>query len=187
MISYSNKSKISMRVLVPIVLLLLVGVIVIVLSGKSDVFRSKEKPAVSGNSFSTKGEINSKTKSPTVSSTNSSSAQVKKADTSSLTLVAPTGSFVSNHQPNLDGSPAPNLESSVCNTTPGATCMITFTKDGATKSLEERTADVNGSVYWDWKIQDIGLTVGIWKIQAVASLNGKSLITADAVNLKVSE
>ena len=105
---------------------------------------------------------------------------------SSATLVTPTGDFVSDHHPNLSGSPAPNLESSVCTTTPGASCKITFTKDGVTKALTPETTDLGGSAYWDWKLQDVGLTAGSWQIQAVATLNGQTMSATDAMNLVVA-
>lgn len=100
-------------------------------------------------------------------------------------LVAPTGSFVSNHSPNLDGDPAPNQMNSICRTTPGATCEIRFTKAGDTKILGPINVAANGYASWDWKLQDIGLTEGIWQIEAVARLNGKVEITRDPINLEV--
>jgi hypothetical protein len=101
-------------------------------------------------------------------------------------LLTPSGTFVSNHRPNLGGLPAPNTITSVCTTTPGATCTITFTKDGTVKQLDPRTADSEGSVYWNWKLQDIGLTTGSWKIKAVATLNGGTKTAADSLDLTVS-
>lgn len=103
----------------------------------------------------------------------------------SKTLIAPSGTFVSNHNPNLDGDPAPNLIQSVCVTTPGATCTITFTKDGTTKSLPEQTTDSEGATYWDWKVQSIGLTTGEWRIKAVAKLGSQTKTAQDSLNLKV--
>jgi len=102
------------------------------------------------------------------------------------TLIAPSGNFVSNHEPNLSGSPAPNELASVCNTTSGATCQIAFTKDGVTKALPEQVTDRGGSTYWTWKLQDIGLTAGTWSITAKATLNNQMKTTNDALNLAVS-
>ena len=101
-------------------------------------------------------------------------------------LATPTGDFVSNHHPNLSGSPAPNTMTSVCTTTSGATCTISFTKDGVTKSLAPETTDEGGSAYWNWKLQDIGLTAGTWKITATAKQGGNTKIASDALNLEVS-
>lgn len=149
----------------------------------------KTKVTKTGSQF-TKGE-------PSQSSTNSTSTsgasstsvpatQSQKTIATSAVLVAPTGDFVSNHHPNLSGSPAPNTMSSVCNTTPGASCQINFTKDGVVKSLPSEVADAGGSAYWNWKLQDYGLTSGSWQIQAVTSLNGQTKSATDALDLVVN-
>lgn len=102
-----------------------------------------------------------------------------------ITPSIPTGTFVSNHRPNLSGQPAPNVESSTCTTTPGATCKISFTKDSITKSLPIKTTDSNGNIVWDWTLQDIGLTAGEWEIEAVA-INGDQTTTAsDSILLNI--
>lgn len=105
------------------------------------------------------------------------------------TLLTPSAdSLVSNHHPNLSGSPAPNTLSSVCTTSPGASCTITFTKDGVTKSLPAQTTDRGGSTYWNnWSLQGIGLTQGSWHIQAVATLNGQTKNISDSMNLEVAQ
>ena len=109
-------------------------------------------------------------------------------DTSSAntTLIAPQGDFVSNHHPNLGGSPAPNTEQSVCNTTPGATCQIIFTKDGITQTLPSQTADSGGAAYWSWKLQDLNLTEGTWKVSAKATLGSQTKTADDALQLEVA-
>jgi hypothetical protein len=143
----------------------------------------------------TKGEIAETTNANAQESGNASgTTDSQPGDTKSASggspsavLIAPTGDFVSNHHPNLDGSPAPNTMSSVCTTTPGATCTIAFTKDGVTKSLPVQTADRGGSTYWNWKLQDIGLTAGSWKIEARAMLGGKTSTAADAMELVVAQ
>lgn len=110
--------------------------------------------------------------SPTSSSTNSSATAIQ---TSTLILIEPWGSFVSNGTPGA-GNGAPVTETSVCNTTPGATCLIQFKNvDGVIKSLEAGTADINGSVIWPlWDIKAEGFTDGAWTITATATLNGQS-------------
>ncbi|MEO6513738.1 MAG: hypothetical protein ABIO22_03665 [Candidatus Saccharimonadales bacterium] len=104
-----------------------------------------------------------------------------------LALIAPTGDFVSNHHPNLSGSPAPNTISSVCTTTPGASCTISFTKDGVTKSLPTQTTDRAGSAYWNWKLQDINLTAGSWNITAAATLSGQTKVASDPMDIVVAQ
>lgn len=122
------------------------------------------------------------------SSVGSNSAANTNASSSTggnLALISPYGSFVSNHHPNLDGSPAPSEEQSVCNTTPGASCYIQFTKEGVTKTLPTETADSNGVVSWSWDINQAGFTTGSWQITAIASLNGQTKTTQDPMSLEV--
>jgi hypothetical protein len=100
-------------------------------------------------------------------------------------LLPPTGDFVSNHHPNLSGSPAPNTMTSVCDTTPGASCSIFFTLNGTTKSLPTETVDSGGSAYWGWTLQSIGLTTGSWVIHATVSLEGQTKTATDAMTLTI--
>lgn len=103
------------------------------------------------------------------------------------TPTAPIGTFISNHRPNLSGSPAPSQETSTCTTTPGAECRIEFTKDGVTKVLPAKKTDQNGNVNWsNWNIQDIGLTAGTWKVTVIASNGSLNSSTVDATDLVVS-
>jgi|SRR3990167_7866774 len=97
----------------------------------------------------------------------------------------PSGTFVSNHRPNLDGQPAPNQMNSVCKTTPGVTCEIRFTKDGQTKTLGPSRVGGDGYVSWDWALQDIDLTEGVWQIEAIAMNVDKTSRTKDPVALEV--
>jgi len=100
---------------------------------------------------------------------------------------APYGDFVSNHHPNLGGKPAPSNMVSVCNTTPGATCYIAFTKDGVVKKLDPQTTDGNGAAYWRWDVKDADLTSGTWEVKAVANLNNKTVSVTDAQKLEVQQ
>lgn len=124
-------------------------------------------------------------------STNEPSHETKDKNDSSANssapLKTPTGTFVSNHHPNLSGSPAPNQIQSVCATTSGAQCQILFTKDGVTKSLPTQTTDRGGAAYWTWKLQDVGLTAGSWKVQAKATLGSQTQTADDAATLEVSQ
>ncbi len=169
------------------------------LSNTTHLFHKKSSQPISASAY-TKGEPStsssksSMTTNSTSSTSNSTSSEPGDQKSSSgggssadTTLLVPSGDFVSNHSPNLSNSPAPNEISSVCTTTPGATCTITFTKDGVTKSLPQQTTDRGGSTYWDWKLQTVGLTVGTWQINAVATLNGQTKSAADAINLNVAE
>ncbi|HSW98361.1 MAG TPA: hypothetical protein VLF71_00835 [Candidatus Saccharimonadales bacterium] len=115
-----------------------------------------------------------------------STGATSPAPGSTATLTAPQGNFVSNHHPNLGGTPAPNSEQSVCNTTPGAICEIIFTKDGVTKSLQPQTADSGGAAYWSWKLQDVGLTAGSWHVSAQSTLGSQNKTADDAITLEVA-
>ena len=89
--------------------------------------------------------------------------------------------YVSNHEPN---SKADMLQS-VCVTSPGAVCTISFSRNGLIRSLPSTTADSYGSVYWTWSPQERGLSSGSWVISAKASLNGKTTSSQDVINLQV--
>ena len=100
-------------------------------------------------------------------------------------LLVPYGNFVSNHNPGQDG--APTTETSVCITTPGASCYIKFTNgDGVVKTLAAGTVDSTGAVYWNnWDVKTAGFTNGTWQIEAVASLNDQTKSTKDDKPLQV--
>ena len=100
----------------------------------------------------------------------------------------PLGTFVSNHYPNLSGSPSPNIETSTCTTTPGAKCQIRFTQNNVIKYLPLQTTDANGNTNWSsWKLQDIGLTEGSWKVSAIATNGSKQSVANDSINLEVAK
>ena len=151
-------------------------------------------PTVGGASVnSSKGEAATRTRPQSTTSDSSSSSQpgdTKNNQDSSTTaseLITPSGDFVSNHHPNLSGSPSPYTMTSVCTTTPGAKCTIQFVSGDTTKSLQPQTTDRGGSAYWNWKLQDIDMTAGTWKVKAVATLNGKTVSAYDALDLVVSQ
>jgi cytoskeletal protein RodZ len=138
----------------------------------------------------TKGDQGQSSPAKSNASTGSDSSHETKDNnetpsSSSQPLKQPEGTFVSNHHPNLSGSPAPNTMQSTCETTSGATCQILFTKDGITKSLPAQATDQGGAAYWTWKLQDIGLTQGTWKVQAKAVLGNQTKTADDATNLEV--
>ena len=105
----------------------------------------------------------------------------------SATPNQPSGVFVSNHRPNISGKPYPSQINSTCTTTPGTTCVITFTKNGETKSLTPQKTDANGNTSWNWDIKDIGLTAGTWKIKAIASNGDLSSETLDPIEMVISD
>ncbi|NDC22199.1 hypothetical protein EBZ57_02400 [bacterium] len=105
------------------------------------------------------------------------------ATSSSSELTKPYGTLVSNHKPGQNGSDL-NMQSQ-CITTPGAKCYIKFTRADVEKTLPERTTDNNGSVFWQWKIKEAGLTTGNWQVTAVANNGNKTLSTTDQIELEI--
>ena len=109
--------------------------------------------------------------------------KTNRTGTSGLSLLDPSGNFVSAHK----NVPVSSVLSSVCNTTPGANCVITFTKGNMTKSLPKKVADQSGAAFWDsWSLSDIGLTSGTWAVAAIATLDNNSKTVSDALELTVA-
>ena len=99
----------------------------------------------------------------------------------------PSGTFVSNHRPNISGKPYPSSINSTCTTSPGASCEIMFTNGQLKKTLQKQKVNNNGSTYWEWDINNLGLTAGVWKIKAVASNGSLTSETEDPTDLVISE
>lgn len=128
-----------------------------------------------------KGPTSSGTAPTTGTSTPNSTSDNQQGDGP----IAPAGStFVSDHNRQLSNSKL-SSEQSVCNTSPGASCVIEFSQNGVTKSLPAKTTDSYGTAYWSWTLQEIGLTPGSWQITAKATLNGQTKTAQDATNLNV--
>lgn len=180
-------SRLNLKTLLFVGVLLILGLIVFLeVTNKTHLFHKRnETETVSSASQETKGETGS-TKSETngdksVASQDKNSGQNNKTNgTSTAALVLPTGNFVSSH---ITTGESP--QSSDCTTTVGATCEIIFTKDGVIKTLPAQTTDKGGSTYWSWTPSQYGLTEGVWKIQARASLSGQTITADDAMNLEV--
>jgi hypothetical protein len=181
--STKKRQHLPPRSVIVLLVILVLGLAIYVIA------KHHQPTALPTASQNTKGEIAPKTSaSSPVPSSKNPTVTSDKSSTSTAELLTPTGDFVSNHHPNLSGSPAPNRLTSVCTTTPDASCMIIFTKDGVTKSLGAQVVDAGGSTYWNnWKLQDIGLTAGTWTVQAVSTLNGQTKTASDALNLVVAE
>jgi hypothetical protein len=149
------------------------------LSAKQNVAQPPKNPAVTASSSTPKPNAN--VPGGSTGSTVTSTAQ----------LTEPTGTFVSNHgsanQPVSSGS----VEASSCTTTPGASCDIQFSGYGVTKDLGSKVTSTSsgnlpaGSVSWQWTPASIGLSSGVWKITAVATLNSQTKTANDQLNLTV--
>ncbi|MCA9325291.1 hypothetical protein KDA23_04485 [Candidatus Saccharibacteria bacterium] len=156
-----------------VVSLLAIGGVVATLEATDTTYWLHDKPQTYTASEYTKGA----TDSPGTSET---SEGTKTSTGSSATLIKPTGNFVSSHHVTNSSNIA-----STCNSTPGATCQITFTKGGVTKKLPSRIVDNGGAAYWSWQTSDIGLTQGDWKVRAVATLGSQQSTATDALVLEV--
>jgi hypothetical protein len=166
---------------------LVIGLILLEITGVTHLFHAKPMQTTAGPA--TKGELHLRNQDQVTGSdsTKQSSAEEPNSSQDTPNLLAPSGVFVSNHHPNLSGSPAPSQIQSVCTSTSGAVCAVVFTKGTISKSLPFQTTDSEGSTYWTWRLQDAGLTVGTWHIKAVAKLNGQVKSTDDAMDLVVAE
>lgn len=146
---------------------------------------SSKTPTVGGgSSFSDKGSQSAQNNVPASSiSSPSSSTQNESKSTPSTAITSPSGSFVSAHKVKLD---SPIV--SVCNTTPGATCKISFANSDISRDLPLTTADASGKAQWEnWTPQSIGIQPGTWSITATSSLNGQVKSTQDALQLEVAQ
>lgn len=184
----NTKSKI-IKLSILFLVLAAVAVAVLELTNTTYFFHEKSLIVSTGD----QGVNNQETKGETPSDETAATSDSSEKDPSpggngeAPELIAPEGNFVSNHYPNLSGSPAPNKMQSSCTTTPGATCQIIFTNtsDGTVRSLPVQTTDRGGIAIWDWNLKDIGITEGIWKVKAVAALEGQTKTADDALNLEV--
>lgn len=183
---HSKKSLKFVKILFLIIVLITVIMLFLKLQ-KNNTTTNKKSPKLSfpttqtkggGNSFSNKGIV------PTTSSVNNSVITSPTGNVNNPYLIKPWGDFVSNHHPGEDGSPT--IETSVCNTTPGASCYISFNNGVVTKSLPPQNIGPSGSVFWtNWNILSLGLSSGNWKITATAILNGQTKTSIDPMDLVV--
>jgi hypothetical protein len=183
-------NKRSAWLLLALLALLLVIVCLAVTWGRTDNKGDMTRAVTGGQN--TKGEPPTNNSNPPSANTQQPNAQTGDGKNESpdpaIHLETPTGNFVSNHRPSLSANATMNEEQSVCNTTPGATCQIKFTKGNITKTLPLQITDRGGATYWSWKIQDkdIGLSTGSWQIQAVATLGNQTQTASDSLNLEVT-
>lgn len=178
------KQAVVLAVLI-LILLLIAGAILYVRGSEN---RTKAENTAQTGSQSTKGEAGSSkgaqssSQADTETTNDTQPGDAKSTiDGTAGALLAPSGNFVSAHH-----VPGNQQISSVCNTTPGATCKIEFSQGTITKSLPAETADKGGSAYWNaWSPDSIGLSAGTWNIKATSTLNGASQSAVDALPLEV--
>jgi hypothetical protein len=100
------------------------------------------------------------------------------------TLITPDGNFVNTHKMGYDS--AANTQQSVCVTTPGAKCNITFARGSEVHELGAQTTDRGGAAYWTWSPKSAGLSVGTWKVTAKATLGNQVKTKTDLTPLEVN-
>jgi len=103
--------------------------------------------------------------------------------TSDLYLIAPYGSFVSNHGPSKNASKS--LILSQCISSPGAVCYIKFEKKDTIRSLPPQKLDSSGVTEWLWDIKKAGFSEGQWTIKATSSYKSKTITVTDKVLLDI--
>lgn len=167
------------------VLLLLVAGAFFLLRDHDDAKKSQTSSSQSSGQESDETQPTTDSKTPPSVDNGGPKDQTDTTTPSGQPPIVPFGSFVSNHQPELESAWELNRMQSVCNTTEGATCKISFTKGSETKSLSAQKTDKEGAAYWSWTLQEVGLTEGTWKITASATLNGQTSSASDPINLEV--
>lgn len=190
----NNKKPVSPKLRAAIISCAIIAVLIIVGILVYILLFHQAAPAPTTANQNTKGESaqnsnnNTSTKISNGTGNTSQPGDNKSSNGGSTTTTKPdqpTGDFVSNHKPGQNGSPL--TESSVCNTSPGASCQISFSMDSTTISLPKQTTDRGGATYWnDWTPAQLGLTPGDWQVRAIATMNGQTSTTVDATKLTVS-
>lgn len=98
---------------------------------------------------------------------------------------APTGLFLSSHELSLGSGSGPTKGRSVCRTSANVSCQVRFSKDGRALTLPAQRTDAQGDTSWDWSPATVGLDVGHWSVEVVASAGGAQATSRDAVGLTV--
>lgn len=152
---------------------------------------TKESTPTSTIGQQTKGEpkqhddtnIESTEKNAPAKTPESESPSKKPTSTTSTSqpLQKPEGQFVNAHV--LESTSNPMYSS--CTTTPGASCMISFSKLDTNRQLAYQVTDAEGTTYWSWTPKKLGLSSGKWKITATAKLGDKTLTAVDPLELEI--
>lgn len=178
------------------VIVVLIGIVAVLEATNTTYFFHDKKPsynsptagpATKGIPDSEQGQDNKTNDSSNDSSNSDDDAKHPTAPVdTNANLTEPTGNFISTHTIALGTNP--QMES-ICNTTAGASCKITFTNGSTTKSLSAQNTDRGGATYWAWKPKDsnINLTPGTWTVTAVAQLGSQTKTTVDATKLEVTQ
>ncbi len=172
------------------IMVLILVLVILELTNTTHLFHKAKVPTVipatnqTSNTSQASGQSAANQPSATASGgTKDQAAGGNTAPSSTSSLIAPYGSFVSNHQPGTNNSSL--QEQSYCYTTPSAICYIKFTNGQTTTQLPSQTVNSQGFTSWSWNINDAHLTSGQWQITAVATLNGQTKSTDDQIKLVV--
>lgn len=175
---------VSSRLMWPLLLLVaLVGVIIVLeVTNTTHIFhkQTKSSDATGAGTVDKTSETSTNSSKGQADKTSSSSVNPSSTANSSSPPQTPYGEFVSSHKLGSN-----DQEQSVCSSTPGASCVISFNSNDTTRSLPSKVVDDSGNVYWTWSPQQIGLTAGSWKITATASLNNQTASSVDQIQLEV--
>jgi cytoskeletal protein RodZ len=189
-----QKRKKKLYLVIGLILLCVIAIVTILeLTDTTTLFHKKNNAPHTSNQF-TKGEGEQTAQQQSKSSDdnqptngdNTSKDTKGQSDTPvtpETELLTPTGNFVSAHKFSLVSNPPIG---STCETTPKATCQITFTSGSKTVQLDRQTTDDGGASYWTWKPKDIGLTTGTWSVHAKAQIGSQSKTADDALNLEIT-
>lgn len=181
----TNPNKKTAIIIAALALVLIVAGIVYAMDQRNKQYATEQygTPDTNPSSDTPNSDKDQNSSSPSIS--NDKTPTEPTTPSNDITPSTPIGTFVSNHRPNLDGSPRPNIINSTCTTTPGVTCYIRFTKGSEVKTLLPQTTDGSGNTAWTWNINDIGLSVGDWQIEAVAKNGSKEAVAKDPTPLMV--
>ena|SRR5665213_2059394 len=186
MVSTKKKSRKYVYLLTAVVVII-VCMTALELTNTTHIFHKQNTPkATTGNSL-TKGEGTS-AKSTTQSTSGSTTTSVSQTSTGTTSsnqapLSAPWGTFANVNKATLN-----ETMESTCNTLPGAKCQITFTNGNLTESLNTKTSDSGGAVYWSWTPSSIGLSPGTWHETMKATLGSQSNTAInDPLTLEVTQ
>lgn len=122
---------------------------------------------------------------PGETSTSPSGSATSPTSPGADALLPPSGTFLSSHKLSLSGTGAPSNARSVCRTSPGASCWLTFSNDGRNVSFLAEKVDASGVATWDWSPTDIQLTIGHWDVTVTAERGSEQQVVEEAIGLDV--
>jgi len=134
---------------------------------------SPANPSTSSASINTTSPISPTATTP-ASPVDKTEAQTGSNNSSSTTFKSPTGQVISSSTVSL----SQNQElSSSCETLPNTPCDVRITSsDGSTtKYVGAQTTDSTGNTIFYWYPKSVGLTVGTWSVELVATSGSQTL------------